>query len=229
MKRSFVFAITLGLAACQPTGGAADTCGSLNSELNSALSKGGLCTSDSDCVSYLIQCNLTASSCPCLPAVIINQTTATAISSITTDMKSAGCDDGPLCSHPEGLDVPVCSGGVCVAAAQDAGTLDAGPTDAGTDAGPPDAGASDAGPSPDGGPCAKNSDCGASEMCGFLESAGCSSAGTCFPSNTGPTCQLFEPGCSCSGMTINLACNGYPSGYASLPVASHGSCAIDGG
>jgi hypothetical protein len=115
--------------------------------------------------------------------------------------------------------------------AQDAGPGE-GPFDAGDDAGVH----SDAGPRLDAStPCEDNSQCGPGAQCGFPESAGCSANGTCFPLNTGPLCNSFEPGCSCSGLTINLTCEGYPEGYASAPVASTGPCpsrpdaGLDGG
>jgi hypothetical protein len=44
-------------------------------------------------------------------------------------------------------------------------------------------------------------------------------------------CLAYEAGCACNGTEINLACNGYPSGYASKPVSHTGACttAVDAG
>ena len=78
----------------------------------------------------------------------------------------------------------------------------------------------------DGGGCATDADCGTGKMCGFKTTDSCSATGTCFDS-PGPgtaMCLAYEAGCACDGMEINLACNGYPSGYASKPVLHTGAC-----
>jgi hypothetical protein len=63
-------------------------------------------------------------------------------------------------------------------------------------------------------------------MCGFKVADSCQAAGTCFaaPAPGTPQCNAFAPGCACDGSTVNLACNGYPSGYASRPVLHSGVC-----
>lgn len=85
----------------------------------------------------------------------------------------------------------------------------------------------------DGGGCATDADCGTGKMCGFQTADSCSATGTCFDA-PGPgvaMCLAYEAGCACDGTEINLACNGYPSGYASKPVLHTGACAspIDAG
>ena len=83
-------------------------------------------------------------------------------------------------------------------------------------------------PSDGGATCTTSSQCSAGQVCGFPESDKCSAAGHCFA--TGPVCNLFQPGCSCAGQTVNVACNGLPSGYATAPVAEVGfPCASEGG
>ena len=96
-----------------------------------------------------------------------------------------------------------------------------GDTDSGT--------GTDSGPKLDGGHCTTNADCGPDGVCGFAESSGCSALGQCFPG--GPVCNLFSPGCACSGDTINIACTGLPNGYATAPLAHPGACStsIDAG
>jgi hypothetical protein len=43
-------------------------------------------------------------------------------------------------------------------------------------------------------------------------------------------CLVYAAGCACDGTEINLACNGYPAGYASKPVSHAGACtAVDAG
>jgi hypothetical protein len=74
------------------------------------------------------------------------------------------------------------------------------------------------------GPCTSNADCTTGYECGFLISEACSAAGTCVRVDEGVRCNSYEPGCTCSGTTINVACNGYPSGYAPQPVLHTGVC-----
>ena len=78
----------------------------------------------------------------------------------------------------------------------------------------------------DGGGCATDADCGTGKMCGFKTADACSATGTCFdsPGPGGVACLAYAPGCTCDGMEINLACNGYPNGYASKPVLHTGAC-----
>jgi hypothetical protein len=90
------------------------------------------------------------------------------------------------------------------------------------------------GPDPDGGigSCSQDSDCGAGKMCGFAVADACQAHGTCFaaPAPGTPRCNAYAPACACDGTTIGIACNGYPNGYASRPVAYTGTCAqTDGG
>jgi hypothetical protein len=81
-----------------------------------------------------------------------------------------------------------------------------------------------------GGPCDTDSDCAATgQICGFLISEACSAHGTCVTKNTGPTCALFEPACTCDGQLTGIACTDYPSGYANAPIAHTGECDSDGG
>ena len=78
--------------------------------------------------------------------------------------------------------------------------------------------------------CATSKDCAPGQTCGFAESDGCgATSGQCF--TTGALCNSFQPGCACSGDTINIACTGLPNGYATAPLAHTGACAtsIDGG
>ena len=85
----------------------------------------------------------------------------------------------------------------------------------------------------DGGGCATDADCGTGKMCCFKTADACSATGTCFdsPGPGGVACLAYAPGCTCDGMEINLACNGYPNGYASKPVLHTGACdsAVDAG
>jgi hypothetical protein len=79
--------------------------------------------------------------------------------------------------------------------------------------------------------CMADADCATGWLCGFEEEDGCSAMGTCFlPPQT--RCQLYLAGCACDGSTINLACNGLPTGYAPKPFAHMGACTdaeADGG
>jgi hypothetical protein len=76
-----------------------------------------------------------------------------------------------------------------------------------------------------GGSCTTNAHCPTGQECGYAESEGCAATGACF--TTGALCNLFQPGCSCTGEVINIACNGLPNGYATAPLAYTGQC-IDG-
>jgi hypothetical protein len=80
-----------------------------------------------------------------------------------------------------------------------------------------------------GGACQTDSDCGDGGACGYLESAMCSAVGSCFVKTGGVACLLYEPGCTCSGSEVDLACNGLPSGYAPGPLRHSGACGTDGG
>jgi hypothetical protein len=73
--------------------------------------------------------------------------------------------------------------------------------------------------------CTKSTDCGSGDVCGFPTADACSAKGQCFAG--GPICNTFAPGCACDGTTINVACTGLPSGYATAPLAHTGQC--DGG
>jgi hypothetical protein len=85
-------------------------------------------------------------------------------------------------------------------------------------------------PAPDAGTgCTSDSDCPSTDLCGFLIADGCTAIGSCVTgTRSGPVCLVDEPGCTCDGGTINLACNGYPVGYASAPVAHSGLCTSAG-
>jgi hypothetical protein len=89
--------------------------------------------------------------------------------------------------------------------------------------GPPDAGGG-------GGPCVTSGDCGAGYECAYRIADACAARGTCVAADTGPLCNLFVPGCACSGATVDIACNGYPTGYAPEPILHSGACeGIDAG
>ena len=109
-----------------------------------------------------------------------------------------------------------CSPSVILSTSDDAGRE----SGTGTDSGPgTDSGAT--------GTCSSNADCAANERCGFPESPACTAIGQCFPSPE-PTCAAYSPGCACNGTEINIACTGFPTGYASEPLLHTGACA-DGG
>jgi hypothetical protein len=74
--------------------------------------------------------------------------------------------------------------------------------------------------------CSATKACPAGFMCGYKIADACSATGECFPepSKTGALCSAISPACSCAGANINVACTGYPSGYASAPVAYPGQC-----
>jgi hypothetical protein len=98
----------------------------------------------------------------------------------------------------------------------------------GVDSGGGDTGSG--GDSASGNTCVMNADCPSmAQVCGFAESDACTATGHCFAS--GPVCNSFSPGCSCAGQTINIACNGLPTGYAPAPLAHTGPCfkSMDGG
>jgi hypothetical protein len=39
-------------------------------------------------------------------------------------------------------------------------------------------------------------------------------------------CKAYSPGCACDGTQVSIVCNGLPSGYASKPLVSAGSCPV---
>jgi hypothetical protein len=86
-------------------------------------------------------------------------------------------------------------------------------------------------PVPDGGSgssCTSNAECGAGFACAYKTADACSAVGTCVTVSP-VVCNAFEAGCACDGSLVNLTCNGFPSGYASAPVAHTGECAADAG
>jgi hypothetical protein len=87
-------------------------------------------------------------------------------------------------------------------------------------------GSSSGGSGGDGGGCATDTDCGTGKMCGFKTADSCSATGACFdaPGPGTAMCDAYSAGCACDGTEINLACNGYPSGYGSKPVLHTGAC-----
>lgn len=95
--------------------------------------------------------------------------------------------------------------------------------DAGTDAcvcAPAEAGS---------GACQADSDCGDGGACGYLESAMCAAVGTCVAKSGPVACLVYQPGCTCAGSEVDIACNGLPSGYAPAPLRHAGVCGTDGG
>jgi hypothetical protein len=78
-----------------------------------------------------------------------------------------------------------------------------------------------------GGRCTTAADCSGGKICGFKTAEGCPGTGTCLdaPAPDTAQCELYAPGCACDGTEVNLACNGYPGGYASKPVLHSGWCA----
>lgn len=74
--------------------------------------------------------------------------------------------------------------------------------------------------------CTTNSDCGAGKMCAFEVAAACGASGACVaaPAPNTPECAAYSAGCACDGSVVNLACNGYPAGYASRPIRHTGNC-----
>jgi hypothetical protein len=76
--------------------------------------------------------------------------------------------------------------------------------------------------------CVADGDCGSDKICGFKVLDACSATGQCF-ADGGESCSGPPPqGCSCNGRSVNLACNGLPSGYAPAPVLHSGVCADAG-
>jgi hypothetical protein len=71
--------------------------------------------------------------------------------------------------------------------------------------------------------CAQDSDCPNNEMCGFPENPACTAVGKCFP-RPQVMCLAYAPACACDGTTINVACTGFPAGYASKPFLHSGVC-----
>jgi hypothetical protein len=123
-----------------------------------------------------------------------------------------------------------CSGGMTIIDTPDGGS---GSSSGGSSGGSSSGGSSGGSSSGGGGSCATDADCGAGKMCGFKTADACSAAGTCFdaPGPGTAMCEAYSAGCACDGTEINLACNGYPSGYASRPLEHTGECtgAVDGG
>jgi hypothetical protein len=126
-----------------------------------------------------------------------------------------------------------CSGGRITIDTSDGGrnSSDGGNSSSGGGAGSSSGGAGSSGG--DSGSCTTDADCGGGMMCGFKIADGCSASGACFdaPAPGTAMCLAYEAGCACDGTEINLACNGYPSGYASKPLSYTGACttAVDAG
>jgi hypothetical protein len=70
--------------------------------------------------------------------------------------------------------------------------------------------------------CVRDADCGPEGLCAFAISAGCGAKGRCTPRR--PFCKRVAPGCACSGVTIQIGCDGRPSGDAPEPLAHEGQC-----
>jgi hypothetical protein len=71
--------------------------------------------------------------------------------------------------------------------------------------------------------CTTNADCAGGGICGFRQADGCSASGSCFPA-PGAVCQAYSAGCACDGSTVNVICNGLPTGYAPKPLQHSGMC-----
>jgi hypothetical protein len=71
--------------------------------------------------------------------------------------------------------------------------------------------------------CTTSADCAGGGVCGFRQADGCSASGSCFPA-PGAVCQAYSPGCACDGSTVNVICNGLPTGYAPKPLQHSGMC-----
>jgi hypothetical protein len=82
-----------------------------------------------------------------------------------------------------------------------------------------------AGHSDGGKPCTSNTDCSNGYECGFLIVQGCSAQGVCVVPKADPNCSGTASGCTCTGQTVNLACDGYPSEYAPTAILHAGICA----
>jgi hypothetical protein len=132
-----------------------------------------------------------------------------------------------------------CSGGMTTIDTNDGGGSSSGASSSGGSSGGSSSGgssgsssgggsSSSGGSGGDGGGCATDADCGTGKMCGFKTADSCSATGTCFvaPGPGTAMCLAYSPGCACDGTEINLACNGYPSGYASKPVRYTGTCEL---
>lgn len=119
-----------------------------------------------------------------------------------------------------------CAGSTDTSAKTDAGGAESGPT--GDDAGGGnEAGRADATPDTPAAPCSSDGDC-AGGICGFPTAGACGAVGSCFPA-PGATCLAYGPGCACDGTTVNLVCNGLPTGYAPKPLLHSGDCVSDAG
>jgi hypothetical protein len=80
------------------------------------------------------------------------------------------------------------------------------------------------------GACAVDADCGAGKSCAFKIADACAARGTCVEVSNGPQCKALQLACGCDNVSVNVACTGYPSGYAARPIAHDGPCeGPDGG
>jgi hypothetical protein len=124
-----------------------------------------------------------------------------------------------------------CTGSTDQSPKNDAGGTEGGQAgdDSGGDAGGGggEAAAADSNTEGGGGICTSDSSC-AGGICGFPAAGACAAVGTCFPA-PGATCLAYGPGCACDGTSINLVCNGLPTGYAPRPLLHSGDCASDAG
>lgn len=86
------------------------------------------------------------------------------------------------------------------------------------------------GASADGGkPCQDASECGVGLWaCAFSPTSVCGDYGKCVFYGDEPICASISPGCSC-GHTVNMGCNGIPTGYVVGPATTSGACPGDGG
>ena len=77
--------------------------------------------------------------------------------------------------------------------------------------------------------CKVARDCPAGMSCFFAVQKPCPTEGTCVknPEPSGATCNGIAPACTCDGETVNVICNGFPTGYYPTPIAHSGVC--DGG
>ncbi len=76
--------------------------------------------------------------------------------------------------------------------------------------------------------CKVAADCGPDAECGFGAGAVCSAYGSCFSTAGMAVCAAYSPGCACDGETINVACNGLPSGFTTKPLAHADACTTSG-
>jgi hypothetical protein len=71
--------------------------------------------------------------------------------------------------------------------------------------------------------CTTDRDCEPDAICGFEIADKCTAKGACFVTEL-VTCNSLSPGCACDGTSVNLVCNGLPTGYARAPVSHAGAC-----